>query len=342
MLFRSILGAAVLKIAVAENNFATHHENKLQAYYLARSGALSVAEYMVRDAVNDAHELVDKTSEWNEQISGGRFRVETESVPSSSDIDIISTGEYRGIRQQTKIRVTGSSTGIGGILQHAIAAKEGISTANDNGNGLYIDGSIATKGGGISLGDKGVASGTQVTDPNLIFPPIILPPDRSPAVGYNLIFNDDVNTKSYAPTVETTKLAPTYISAGNITLEKKDKPFKVTGDGVAHLYAQGNLLFNPDGWFDVASTAKLYVYVVGERTVKAKGSGTLNNVFIYAPDSHIEWNNANAGDIIGSMIGKTVKLFNHTKIEYNPDMANDVELDITGSGVTYSGYVWMD
>ncbi len=334
-----VLGSVVLRIAVAENNFAVRHENKLQAYYLARSGALSVAEYMVRDAENDAHELVDETSEWNEQIGDGKFRVETKNVPSSSDIDIISTGEYRGIQQQAKIRITGSSTGIGSILQYAVAAVNDISVG-DNGNKLEIEGSIATKYGVINL-DKGT-SGPQITDSNLNFPPIELPPDRSPAVAYDLNLGKlNLQQGSSAPIVNTTSSNPTYIYTKGITI--KNNALKITGNGVAHLYVdEGNLIIDTNGEFDVASTAKLYVYVVGNKTVKFIGRGSLNNVFIYAPDSHVEWNNSKAGDVIGSIIGKTVELFGGTKIKYNPDMANDVELDITGSGVTYSGYVWMD
>lgn len=337
----TILGTVTLRVAVAETNFAVNQENKLQAYYLARSGAQSVAEYMVRDANEDAHEIIDKDSEWNEQLSGGKFMVEVSSIPSSNDIDIISTGEYEGVQQKVKIRVTGSSVGIGGIFQYAIAAKNGISTDSESGQNIVITGSVATKSGNINLGNHGEVTGEKIYDSNLIFPVIELPPDRNPSIAYDLNLGTvNLTGSSDTMTVNTSSTKPLYVSANSITL--KNSSFNVTGNGVAHIYVQGNLNLDTNSNFEVASTAKLFVYVVGDRNVTFSGAGAQNNLFIYAPDSHIEWNNAGAGDFLGSLIGETVMIHNKTHIKFNPDMANDVELDVTGSGVTYTGYIWID
>ena len=345
MVVMSILGTAVLRIALAETKFASHQEDKIQAYYIARSGAQATAEYMIKDANNDAHEFIEPESDLESGlrgsglIGGGDFEVTVSGDIANNVVNIVSVGEYNGIQQQAKIRVTRSFDGLGGIFQHAIAAKQGILVSGD-GNKTEIVGTIATKEDAIVL-EKAESTGDPVYDPNLIFPPIVLPPDRTPtAIPYNLELGNIAVDTTVQP-INSSEDAPTYVSTGSIY--RQNNTIDVIGKGVVHMYVSGNITMATNSKFNVSDYAKLYVYVVGERTVSLSGNGSQNNIYLYAPDSHIEWNNAQpSNDFFGTIIGKTVTLHNQLTIRYNPDMVNEVDLDTTGVGATFTGYTWID
>src|SRR5690554_1691703 len=89
MLILTILGSAVLRIAAAENIFAAKNEDKLQAHYIARSGAVAVAEYMIQlGEIPDG--FVGNTSSTNYQIGGGEFTV---SINKDENDKVIVTSE---------------------------------------------------------------------------------------------------------------------------------------------------------------------------------------------------------------------------------------------------------
>jgi hypothetical protein len=339
MLVMIILGTALINTAVAENKFAKHHEDKLQAYYIARSGAQAIAEYMLKDANGDAADFIGKTSDWNSQVGGGSFQVTVEDDTVNNVVNIISLGEFNSHQETANIRVTRSSDGVGGIFQYAIAAKNNISVSS-NGNQTEIHGSIATKEGTVSIGNA-VVTNDIVYDPEMLFPPITLPPNRDPAIAYDEILGNININNSTGPIIASSSSAPKYISAGNIILQNSE--FQVTGNGVVHLYVEGNIDLRTNSKFNVANTAKLYIYVSGNRTIKIIGNGAQNNIFLYAPDSHVEWNNAQPNnDFFGSIIANSVELHNQLLIRHNPDMVNDVDLDTSGAGVTFTGYSWID
>lgn len=334
-----VLGVGILNVGVAENRFAKINEDSLQAHYIARSGAQAIAEYMIQDAHGDAADFIGETSDWNNQIGGGRFQITVEEDNANNVVNIISTGELNGREETVKIRVTRSSDGIGGIFQHAIVAKNDI-TVDGNGNKTEIEGSVASKDGTIVL-DKATTTEGIVYDPDLLFPAIILPPDRDPAISYDHILGNISVNGGTAPTISSNSSAAKYVHAGNITI--KNNEFRVTGDGVVHMFVEGDINLDTNARFAVASTAKLYIYVVGNRTLYLKGNGAQNNIFIYAPDSEVIWNNAQPNnDFYGAIIADSVTLFNQLTIRHNPDMVDDVDLDTSGAGVTFTGYKWID
>ena len=291
---------------------------------------------MLKDPGN-AKDFIGQTSSPNSQIGGGTFTVTVTDDTVNRVVNIVSTGEYKGIHQTAKIRVIRSISGIGGIFKHAIVARNNVNVENASGTGISIDGSVASKDGTINLGTHGTASGGKILDPSLIFPPIITPPNRTPAVAYNETY-PIINSEK---TISSTSTAPKYVSVGSINI--KNCEINITGNGIVHMYVDGNIKLDTNSRFDVASTAKLYVYVIGNRNITLIGNGNQNNIFLYAPDSDISWNNAQpSNDFFGAIIGKTVTLHNQLSIRYNPDMVNDVDLDTTGVGVTFTGYTWID
>lgn len=345
MAVMSVLGTTVLRIAVAENNFTARQENKMQAYYIARSGAQAIAEYMIKDANNNAHDFINQgESVLNTQIGGGGFKVTVSDDIINNVVNIVSVGEYNGIEQQIKIRVTRSVSGLGGIFQHAIAAKKSITVDNEAGTNIVITGSIAvavapTEIDVINLGTHGVVTNGKIYDPNLIFPTIVEPIKRIPKIDYDET-HGEIDLKNDSLTIPSSDVKPTYVYADSITI--KNGEILVTGNGVVHMYVNGDINLDTGSKFNIAKDAKLYIYVIGKRTITFTGDGAQNNVFLYAPDSNITWNNAGSGDFFGAIIGDTVLLHNKTKIKHNPDMVNEVDLDTTGAGATFTGYTWVD
>ena len=348
----TILGTVALRIAVAENNFSIRHENKIQAYYLARTGAQSIATYMIRDPHGDANDLINKASDVPDEYMGGTINISVNQLEPSKEVEIISVGEFRGVTQEVKIRMVKSPTGVGGIFKHAIAAVKDITASNQGGTNINIIGSVVTKEGSISLPSGVVITEGSSVDPTLYFPPIVPPATYDLQYKFiDLEKNKDTITLSSGATVgkevTTTAGTPLRIRVGSPTtsgkIEIKNNTYDVVGNGIVHMYVYGDIDIQTQGSFNVASTAKLYIYVIGERTVKLSGRGAQNNIYLYAPDSHIMWNNAQPDNkFYGSIVGRTVELHNQILIEYNPDLVNDVDLDKSGVGVTYTGYTWID
>lgn len=335
-----ILGTAILNVSSSENKFAKKQENKIQAYYIARSGAQSIAEFMLKDP-GTAKDFIGKTSSPNNQIAGGSFTVSVVDDLANKVVNISSVGTFAGTQQTVKIKVTRSIAGIGGLFQHAIAAKQNFTVSNPAGTGIVIEGSVASKNGTIDLGTHGYCSLPPVYDPTMIFPPIVLPPDMSPALSYNSTYAEIINSK----TIPSVSGSPKYIRVGNPDgyINIRNDTIKITGNGIVHMYVNGDITLGTNSMFDVAPNAKLYVYVTGNRTVTLIGNGNQNNIFLYAPDSDISWNNAQpSNDFFGAIIGNSVTLANQLSIRFNPDMVNGVALDTTGVGVTFSGYSWIE
>jgi hypothetical protein len=335
-----LLGTTLMYINVAENRSAAKLEDKLQAYYIARSGAEALAEYMLRDEANLAKQLIGKTSDINEQVGGGSFQVSVAAGETDDVVYINSVGLYNGTSQTVKLKVTRTITGLGGIFDHAVVAKEKIDTQGA-GQGVVIDGSVAianTNTGNINLGGQGSLNGNKVYDSSLIFPAIVMPHDRDPEI----VYSEEFVVVTDSLTLNTTVAGPSYYYAEGFDYGSNDV-LTIAGDGIAHLYVEGDFSFLSNPKLNIASTAKLYVYIVGNHSVTMQGTGNeRNNFMVYAPDSNIDWNSAGAGNIDGSIIGKTVKFHQHTKITYNPDMILNVDIDKTTVGVSFTGYTWVN
>jgi hypothetical protein len=358
-----ILGTTVLRIAVAENKFAKHNEDKIQAYYAARSGAQSVAEYLIRDANNDAEELLGKTSEWNEQLDRGKFQVTVNEL-SSDTIEIVSLGEYNGIQQKAKILLKKNS---GGVFEHALVGKEIIQTDGSSGQGIDIYGTIATQILPPSLDDSKVdiiVDGVDIgvpdsSDPTLVFPEIIEPSSyyHSFTNNYSVVTKETLRIDGSPTNAGVTVIdkngnvtiikkvndaGPIYIRALDLDVTGNGSNLEIVG-GPVHLYLEGDLTIGTQGKFNVHSGGKLYIYVMGEQNVEFSGAGSYHGVFVYAPESIVSFQNAQPNmEFEGAIIGDKVILKNNLTFKYNKDMISGVNLDTSNVGVWNAGYTWID
>lgn len=95
----SILGVALLNIALAESKFTKHEENRLKAYYIARAGAEAVATY-IADKNNPKATIEALVAKDAAQTSfgGGHFEVDF-PIDLFYAPTIRSKGTYGGVSQ---------------------------------------------------------------------------------------------------------------------------------------------------------------------------------------------------------------------------------------------------
>ena len=351
MLVLMILGTALLNMSLAENKFAIKQEDKMQAYYIARSGAQAVAEYMVLDNHGDAKNMVG-TSATNNSVGGGSFTVSVTQDPvNASIINVVSTGNFKNTTQSAKLNVYKTSAGVGGLYNYAIVAKNNITSTNNAGSGTTINGGIATVNGTINLSGH-VTYGTATPNALIMLPEVELLPV------YNQQFMSPIDSDISLPasgqipmsTVDGINVYNYYatgLDLKNETLSIVDTTGVTPTNGkpnvVVHIYVEGDINIETNALFDVDEHAMLYIYVKGTYSVKLSGNGAQNNVFIYAPDCDIVWNNAQpSGIIFGGLVGNNVTISNHVNITHNPLMSNYSNLNTSNVGITYTGFKWVD
>lgn len=96
----TVLGAALLQYSLTDNLQVINDEKRMQAHYLARSGAEVVADYIMKNP-EDADELFGKETEPVE-LGEGTFKVKvTEKNPGGLLIE--SVGKVDGFERKVKL-----------------------------------------------------------------------------------------------------------------------------------------------------------------------------------------------------------------------------------------------
>ncbi|MGI6405251.1 MAG: DUF7305 domain-containing protein [Syntrophaceticus sp.] len=144
----TLLGAAVLQYSVNDNLQVHNDERRMQAHYLARSGAEAVANYIMNHS-DEVDELVGKETEPVE-LGKGTFKVKvTEQNPEGLLIE--STGYVDDFERTVKLQlVPYESYGLGDF---AVFCNSGLSV----GNNINITGDVGTNAegeGSINLGNN--------------------------------------------------------------------------------------------------------------------------------------------------------------------------------------------
>ncbi|QSX08653.1 hypothetical protein J0B03_00750 [Alkalibacter rhizosphaerae] len=335
MMIMMVLGVSILRVSVSENTFAKHNEEQLQAYYVARSGAQAIAEYMIQDGNDDADDLIDAGfSAPNSQIGNGEFRVSVDEDATTGAIVITSEGTFNGKKDIVKIQLEES---LGGLFDFAILAKNIISN-DGNGNGATITGGeIASITDEIDLNDKVVyeEGHTSITD---------LPPIEEPA-SYDGDLSDYTYSgkEKYGYLINVNAGEELILYASSVKLGNDNEKIMITGGGEVHLYVDGVVELKGS---ITADGSKLYIYAMGTDAFSMAGSGlTFTNVGIYAPLRLVDYNNSTGNDpskvLDGIIIAKDVMIHNYTTIVYNGSM-DGFNIDTSGVGVRYTGYKWIN
>lgn len=334
MVVLMILGTAFLSVSLAENKFAIKNEDKLQAYYIARSGAQAVAEYLVKG--ENSNLVLNKTSDEETLISGGKYQV-TVSYPISGNtsvIDVTSVGTFKGVSQTSIIRLEETRIGLG-MFEHALFGYDGIGMSSGNSvNNVAIVGSVSSNGTiVVNSSSGGYTVNGSYPGQNYPFAPIIKPTTTSiPAITSGRTFNANVDTQVETP----------YIDTNN------NEDIVVTGTGTVNLYVTGmngtsKINSTIKGNITIGANAQLNLYLLNDTVINFQGSPQISGkIFIYAPYGVIEMSSATNLDMRGIIIGKHILLHNQLKITYDESVVNNItSVDMTNIGVTHRGYTWI-
>jgi hypothetical protein len=334
MVVLMILGTALLSISLAENKFSIKNEDKLQAYYIARSGAQSVAEYLVKG--ENAALVLNKSSEEETLITGGKYQV-TVSYPIAGNtkvVDVTSIGTFKDVSQTSIIRLEETNVGLG-MFEHTIFAYDGVGMSSGNSvNNVAIVGSISSNGP-ITVNSSSGGYTVNGSYPNQSYPFV---PINKPAT-----------TPISAITTDVTLVAGSnvHIETPYINMNNSDT-ITVNGTGAANLYITGasgstNINSSIKGSITIAANAQLNIFLLNNTTIDLSGSPNITGkIFIYAPYGTIELGSATNLDLRGIIIAKNILVHNQFQITYDESVINNItSIDFSNIGITHRGYTWI-
>lgn len=302
MLIMTVLGTSLLATAQASTKMTIYQENSMKAYFLAESGARTLAEYIMdTPTVNIASLLASKETE-NVSIGGGNFKLEIQE--SNGDLVITANGVVGGVSNQATVVL---EKVVGNIFDYTILSLGDISIANH----VTVIGDVATNSGPDDVSTAPNASPQKnkvITNAGLSLPSIEVPST------YDQVFSTKVIG---GETIAVSGEMKVHLSEGVALSNKKN--LTVSGNGTLHLFLSKGWQSANHTQLNVSDDVTLYLYVIDSsdvyiRSNKFKGT-------IYAPNSSVTFHNASGMAIggrnfLGSIIAKEVNLDgNHTTIE---------------------------
>lgn len=160
----TILGAVFQFFSLTEHQQVVNDEKRMQAYYLARSGAEAVADYIIKNP-DDVDELLGEESD-PVDLGEGSFKVKvTEINPEKPDEGLLieSTGNVDGFERTVKLQLLPyQSYSLG---EFAVFCNRGISTQKH----VTITGDVGTNAeepGSIHFGGINSFTGKVLVGPN--------------------------------------------------------------------------------------------------------------------------------------------------------------------------------
>lgn len=118
-----IIGGAALSVATADHRHSAHQSHKIQAYYLAKSGAEAFADYLIEKSSSEnfstmnnlLNTISNKTSESANFKDGNiTITVNRRTEGAQEKLDIISMGTYKGISETVSVTLLISTQAGGG------------------------------------------------------------------------------------------------------------------------------------------------------------------------------------------------------------------------------------
>ena len=307
MLVLTVLCTSILTVALANTRTTITQENNMKAYYLARSGAVTLAEHIVADPSVVSAAMISAGSTSQIAIADGRFSVDVDEV--DGDLVISSTGIVNNVKDTVKVVLEKS---IGRLLDYTVLAENEIHINNH----VTVEGDVATNAADISAVDTKPSASPQAEDVELdakVEIPEIVIPDSYDDEYESVITSDEE--------IEVSGTKRVYL-AGGVDLAN-GKVLSVTGSGTLHLYLSNGWQSANHSEFVADPGILVILYVIDEEDVYIRSSEF--NGIIYAPHSTVTFHNSSASasggrNFYGSIIADNVYLTgNHTVIEPNPD-----------------------
>ena len=307
----TILGTSLLTLALANTNNTIHQENSMKAYFIARSGAMTLAEHIVDNPSIDVEGMISAGPTSAREIADGTFQVEVGE--EDGELIISSTGVVNDVSQNVEVVLEKSA---GQILDFTVLAKGKISIANH----VSVVGNIATNAKSIS--DVSTSPHANPKAEDVILDAGVAIPEISWPSSFNQVFNHKITGDELIQVS-----GDTYVHlAKGVGLSNKST-LSAIGSGTLHLYVSNGWTSDNHTAFVSDPDVKVIIYAKD-----GYGFYIRSHMFkgvIYAPDSSVTFHNASGSahggrNFHGSIIANNVYLDgNHTVLEENPDYDPD-------------------
>lgn len=173
-----LLGIALLMFGTTETKHVAIDESNLKAHYLARTGAHSVASYIIQNP-ESAADMIDSDLSEPVEFGEGEFEVQVTGDPLD-EIYIISTGRVRDSEQS--VHVTVKEVGINFAIYGNSVINHGVSASITGGSVVYGEELQSEDGGDFH---EGIVKGGGIYQQKREFDPVVLPCDDPGSVFYN-------------------------------------------------------------------------------------------------------------------------------------------------------------
>jgi len=315
MLISSMLGVTVWQYSVTDTIHVAQDVDRMQAHYLARSGADAMAEFLVRNP-RRAAEMITKTAVYSATGTLGSdqdFRVRVTGDPTSL-ITVTSDGSSGGVTERLMLDLTPLTASE--IFNNAIFSVGDLDVTEMK----PVTGDLESAGN-ISA-PKGYTYRVTMNSARVFAPPIIpnlLPANpRTLSVGNNATMTiqgnfqyDTIGMASNARLIFDNQGRTQQIVVNSLTT-KGD--ISIIGGGRLELYITGSadfqtpLLVNPVDPMEVNSVNpnNLFVFLAHSTNLTIQANGEIN-AFIYGPTAEVRIQSAQStvnGAIIANLIVK--------------------------------------
>ena len=258
----TLLATAVLQYSIAESVQVSRNEKRMQAHYLARSGADAMAEYLIRTP-SQVVAVVAKTNSANMATGtlglGKDFRLDV-AGNTVNGIIISAEGTSGGVTAKINLDLTPLSAAF--IFNHAISSKQDLNVSSMK----VIDGSLESGGTITPVRENDLPNSTTY------YPSPIVPV-------LNFASNINIENKEKVTLTESRQYS-SITMASNAHLEFKTGG-KVLQIVVDTFVAKGNVIV------DVSGGGRLELFITGSADIQTPlvvNDGDPNSLFIFLKD----------------------------------------------------------
>lgn len=349
MMVMAILGGVILNTSIAETKFAKIIDNKQQAYYIARSGAETMASWISRPGLDKSvvFDIMDsnQTNSRNTTIPtvvDGHFTIRfPQTSPDVFTPIIESEGSYKESTQTVRLALTKRF-----FFESAVTATSRLSIDNNN---VLVDGDVALASGAVLDLKNNVSQDTVITG-TVSATTRTYPEPQRPSLGpgswpsdNTILYNDEDHADKAYGSVDLISGELNIVLDGDMdlvfdSLQGNNATINVTGKGNLNIYVD-DFMFMGDLY--TSSTAKTTVNVFSTGSVEFKTGQSTFQGFIYGPGADIVIK-ANAEVNGGFVVASTLTLGSGAKLIYHSTYGNVYPEDLNFPSEGYDKLMYLD
>ncbi|EEG78385.1 pilus assembly PilX N-terminal domain-containing protein [Dethiobacter alkaliphilus] len=302
MFVLTLLGTALWHYSMVDATQVARDERKMQAYYIARSGAENVAQHIINENKEDStfvNKMINAPASDLVKLDYGDFEVDVYGNPNA-EVIIESTGWVGNISQTVVVTLVPS-----GGSDYALKAKN----ISVSGKAAHVYGDVAyAEIGGDNFFEDIVKEGEISYDPEWLY---TSPTPPTLPLRENIVLN---STNDHKVVNENGEYNLIDISGGNLdiivegTRRLYAHEIKVTGNGKINVTGNGKLYlyldnFTGGGTFAVNDEVDIFYYVTPGGVFDMSGTPNLFGA-IHAPDADVKI--AGNVSVTGSVIANKI------------------------------------